>query len=82
MLNELSFFCVFLTLITFRMGQILQAKLKTPIFNPILVAVFYGELMGPLSLLGAAIVICGVAGYNVLLAGKRKEAPSPVKNKE
>lgn len=38
MLNELSFFCVFLTLITFRMGQILQAKLKTPIFNPILVA--------------------------------------------
>lgn len=38
MLNELSFFCLFLTLITFRIGQILQAKWKTPLFNPILVA--------------------------------------------
>lgn len=41
-----------------------------PVLNPILVAVFYGELMGPLSLLGAAVVICGVAGYNILLARK------------
>lgn len=48
-----------------------------PVLNPILVAVFYGELMGPLSLLGAAVVICGVAGYNVLLARRKRETPSP-----
>ena len=39
-----------------------------PVLNPILVALFYGELMGPLSLLGAVIVITGVGAYNVLLA--------------
>ena len=44
-----------------------------PVLNPILVAVFYGELMGPLSLLGAAVVICGVGGYNILLAGKTED---------
>lgn len=37
-----------------------------PILNPILVAVFYGEEMGVLALIGAAIVIVGVVGYNVL----------------
>lgn len=37
-----------------------------PVLNPILVAVFYGEKMGTLALVGAAIVICGVVGYNVL----------------
>ena len=37
-----------------------------PVLNPILVAVFYGETMGPFALMGAAIVICGVVGYNVL----------------
>ena len=38
-----------------------------PVLNPILVALFYGELMGPLSFLGAVIVVGGVVGYNVLL---------------
>lgn len=37
-----------------------------PVLNPILVAVFYGETMSALALIGAAIVICGVVGYNVL----------------
>ncbi|MGM9607778.1 MAG: DMT family transporter [Oscillospiraceae bacterium] len=37
-----------------------------PVLNPILVAVFYGETMGTFALVGAAVVICGVVGYNVL----------------
>ena len=36
-----------------------------PILNPILVAVFYGELLGRLSLIGAVIVICGILYYNL-----------------
>ena len=42
-----------------------------PVLNPILVAVFYHETMGPLALAGAAVVIVGVVGYNVLLARQR-----------
>ena len=41
-----------------------------PVLNPILVALFYGEKMGRFALIGAAIVIVGVVGYNVLLAKK------------
>lgn len=37
-----------------------------PVLNPILVAAFYGERMGAMALVGAAIVIFGVVGYNVL----------------
>lgn len=37
-----------------------------PVLNPIFVAVFYGEKMGIFALIGAAIVIVGVVGYNVL----------------
>ncbi len=36
-----------------------------PILNPILVAILYHETIGPVSLLGAAVVIGGVVGYNV-----------------
>ena len=36
-----------------------------PILNPILVAVFYGEMLGRLSLVGAVIVICGILYYNL-----------------
>ena len=39
-----------------------------PILNPVLVAVFYGEMLGKLSLVGAAIVISGILYYNVRLA--------------
>lgn len=37
-----------------------------PVLNPILVAVFYHEYMGPYALAGATVVICGVVGCNVL----------------
>lgn len=37
-----------------------------PVLNPILVALFYGETVGGLALVGAAAVITGVVGYNVL----------------
>ena len=43
-----------------------------PILNPILVAVFYGERLGRLSLLGAAIVISGVLFYNLAGAVSRR----------
>ena len=36
-----------------------------PILNPILVAVFYGEMLGKWSLVGAAIVISGILFYNL-----------------
>ena len=39
-----------------------------PVLNPILVAVFYHETMGRFALAGAAIVIVGVVGYNVIRA--------------
>ena len=39
-----------------------------PVLNPILVAVFYGEHMGPFALAGAVIVIGAVVLYNVLRA--------------
>lgn len=47
-----------------------------PVLNPILVAVFCHELIGPLSLVGAVIVVGGVVGYNVLLARKPTDEPS------
>lgn len=37
-----------------------------PVLNPILVAIFYHEYMGFYALVGAAIVVCGVIGYNIL----------------
>lgn len=36
-----------------------------PILNPVLVAVFYGEKLGKLSLIGAVIVLCGILYYNI-----------------
>lgn len=36
-----------------------------PILNPILVALFYGEMVGHFAVIGAAIVIIGVVGYNL-----------------
>ena len=36
-----------------------------PILNPVLVAVFYGEMLGRWSMAGAMIVICGIMYYNV-----------------
>lgn len=37
-----------------------------PILNPILVALFYGEMMGGISMIGAAIVLISALCYNLL----------------
>ena len=42
-----------------------------PVLNPILVAVFYSETIGPLATTGAIIVIGGVVVYNVLLSKQK-----------
>lgn len=42
-----------------------------PILNPVFVAVFVGETIGPLSLVGAAIVVCAATAYNVYAAKMR-----------
>jgi len=47
-----------------------------PVLNPILVAVFYHETVGPLSLEGAVIVVLSVVGYNVI-RGRRAAAEKP-----
>jgi len=39
-----------------------------PILNPILTAVLLGETLGTTALLGAAIVVLGIIGYNYLKA--------------
>ena len=45
-----------------------------PVLNPILVAPFYHEGIGPFALAGALIVVAGVVGYNVL-RGLQKQSP-------
>ena len=47
-----------------------------PVLNPLLVAVFYGEKVGRFAFIGAAVVICGVVGYNVLKGMQDKTAQS------
>lgn len=37
-----------------------------PVLNPVLVALFYGEKMGKMALVGATIVVVSVVSYNVL----------------
>ena len=44
-----------------------------PILNPILVAIFYGEKLGVLSIAGAAIVLCGIMYYNIKEALENRE---------
>lgn len=44
-----------------------------PVLNPILVAVFYHESVGPLALVGAVVVVGSIVLYNVLLAKKPVE---------
>ena len=41
-----------------------------PIMNPLLVAVFYGETVSTLSIIGSVIVVCTIMVYNFLLARK------------
>jgi drug/metabolite transporter (DMT)-like permease len=48
-----------------------------PILNPILVAVFYGEIITPIAILGAALVIISSTGYNIVSSYvKQEEADS------
>ena len=47
-----------------------------PVLNPLLVALFYGETIGRFAFIGAAVVICGVVGYNVLKGMQDKAAQS------
>ena len=41
-----------------------------PVLNPILVAIFYHEMIGPLSFVGAVIVVGAVISYNVIRSRK------------
>ena len=45
-----------------------------PVLNPILVAVFYHETIGPAAVAGAAIVLGAVVGYNMVNAKRNHEA--------
>ena len=47
-----------------------------PVLNPLLVALFYGETIGRFAFIGAAVVICGVVGYNALKGMQDKTAQS------
>ena len=44
-----------------------------PILNPLLVALFWGEMVSALSLIGAFIVVLGVIGYNLVKIKKNEE---------
>lgn len=44
-----------------------------PILNPIWVAIFYGEFISPIAIVGAAMVIISSAAYNVISAKSGKE---------
>ena len=50
-----------------------------PVLNPVLVAIFYGEVMGPLSIIGATIVVGTVITYNVILGKEKVGADSAIK---
>lgn len=45
-----------------------------PVLNPVLVALFYHETIGPLSMVGAVIVVGSIVVYNVLLTRTPKTA--------
>ena len=47
-----------------------------PVLSPILVALFYGEQVGGFAMVGAAVVIVGVVGYNVLKGRQNIETAS------
>lgn len=47
-----------------------------PVLSPILVAVFYNEMIGPIAMIGAVIVVGSVIVYNVLLARQKPDISS------
>ncbi len=48
-----------------------------PILNPLLVAVFYGETVAPLSVAGAVLVVGSVLAYNVWMARENSRIADP-----
>ena len=52
-----------------------------PVLNPILVAVFYHETIGPSALVGAVIVVGGVVAYNVI-CGRREHRSAACSGRE
>ena len=53
-----------------------------PVLNPVWVALFWGERVGPMSILGIAVVLAGLLFYNLAGAKKRggsEAAPATVK---
>ena len=53
-----------------------------PVLNPVWVALFWGERVGPMSILGIAVVLAGLLFYNLAGAKKRggsEAAPAKVK---
>lgn len=44
-----------------------------PVLNPILVAVFYHEMLTPLSLAGAAVVLISIVAYNCVMAAEKNK---------
>ena len=47
-----------------------------PVLNPILVAVFYHETIGPLAMVGAVIVVASVIIYNIMLTKQKEKGES------
>jgi len=42
-----------------------------PVLNPLLVAVFYGETVSPLSIVGAVLVVGSIVLYNLWIARQK-----------
>ncbi|MBR3262848.1 MAG: hypothetical protein IKF93_07020, partial [Lachnospiraceae bacterium] len=48
-----------------------------PILNSVLVMIFWGEMLKPLALVGAVIVIAAILIYNIISARKPREQIPP-----
>ena len=73
---QLGLAYIFLTLGLERTPPITASLISgiEPVLNPVLVAFFYGEMLTPLSLAGAAIVFITILCYNVLTLKKQAAA--------
>lgn len=76
---QLGLAYVFFTLATRHTPPTAMALLSClePVMNPVLVAIFYGEAMGWLSIIGAVIVVSSIALYGVLKARRPVNAAQP-----
>ena len=68
-LLSISILPVVLTLVAYKIGQFFQSKLKTPLCNPILVAVVLVKLIGGDLVMAtmAVIAFSGPSGMNVVV---------------